>query len=200
MLSLVPSAPDEAGLLSRVIARSPSAAKELFDAFAPRVRALGRRLGLHAADAEDLVQDSMLVVWRRAHQINRPEQLQAFVLGVAANKARALMRRRRWARALGLEPAVTPGLYEEVAGVAATESTHELKRVNAVLQGMSDDLRVVFVLRFVEQLTLEEAAQASGWSLATLKRKAERARTVFVARARQDPLLWDRLSKEERDG
>ncbi len=200
MLSLVPSGPDEAGLLSRVIARSPSAARELFDTFAPRVRGLGRRLGLHAADAEDVVQDSMLVVWKRAHQIIGPDQLQAFVLGVAANKARALMRRRRWARALGLEPAVTPGREEEVAGVAATESTHELKRVNAVLQGMSDELRVVFVLRFVEQLTLEEAAEASGWSLATLKRKAERARAVFLARARQDPLLWDRLSKEERDG
>ncbi len=200
MLTLVSASAEDRGLLSRLIARSPTAARELFDTFAPRIRRLARRLGLHAADAEDVVQESMLVVWKRADRITKPEQLQPFVLGVAANQARALMRRRRWARALGLEPAETPGLEEEIAGSSASESTYELKRVRTVLQSMSDELRVVFVLRFVEQLTLEEAAQATGWSLATLKRKTERARALFVARARQDPLLWDRLSKEERDG
>ncbi len=199
-LKLVPPESEAGALLARVVAKKPGAARELFDAFAPRIRRLGLRLGLGLADAEDVVQESLLIVWNRAHRVPDGDQLQGFVLGIAANHARSLLRRRHWARALGLDPGEDYEGAEECAGSSEPQSALELRRVFAVLRGMSDDLRVVFVLRFVEQLTLEEAALAAGCSLATMKRKLERARTVFVARAREDLLLWDRLSPEERDG
>jgi RNA polymerase sigma-70 factor (ECF subfamily) len=199
LLALVSPDRGEAALLARVLARSPTAARELFDTFAPRIRRLVLRLGLNAADAEDIVQESLLIAWNRAHRVTRAAELQGFVLAIAINHARSLMRRRRWARALGLEPADTAHFDPDVASASSPESVHELRRVFKVLDGLSDELRLAFVLRFVEQLTLEEATLAAGWSLATMKRKLERARTLFVARARQDPLLWDRLSKEERD-
>jgi RNA polymerase sigma-70 factor (ECF subfamily) len=199
LLTLVSPDRGDAALLARVLARNPTAARELFDTFAPRIRRLARRLGLDAADAEDIVQESLLLVWNRAHRVRPGDALQGFVLGVAVNRARSLMRRRRWARALGLEANEAPQLDDDIAGAAAPEAVHELRRVFSVLEGLSDDLRLAFVLRFVEQMTLEEATQVAGWSLATMKRKLDRARTLFVARARQDPLLWDRLSKEDRD-
>lgn len=38
----------------------------LFDHFAPRIRSYGGKLGCNAAEAEELVQDTMVKVWRKA--------------------------------------------------------------------------------------------------------------------------------------
>lgn len=199
-LALVRPEAGDGALLPRMIAKHPHAARELFEAFAPRIRRLALRLGLRAPDADDIVQESLLVAWNAAHRVAHADRLQGFVLGIAVNKSRALLRRRRWASALGLEPAATAGPEDWGGGPSAPHAALELQRVFAVLRGMSDDLRVAFVLRFVEQLTLEEAAEAAGCSLATMKRKLDRARALFVTRAKNDVLLWDRLSNEERDG
>lgn len=47
-----------------------AAFKELFDHFAPRVKGYLMRLGASAAVAEDLAQDVMLTLWRKAFQFD----------------------------------------------------------------------------------------------------------------------------------
>jgi len=47
-----------------------AAFKELFDHFAPRVKGYLMRLGASAAVAEDLAQDVMLALWRKAFQFD----------------------------------------------------------------------------------------------------------------------------------
>jgi RNA polymerase sigma-70 factor (ECF subfamily) len=50
--------------------RDKAAFKELFDHFAPRVKGYLMRLGASAAVAEDLAQDVMLTLWRKAVQFD----------------------------------------------------------------------------------------------------------------------------------
>ncbi len=198
-LSLVRTdSPD--GLLARLVGQTPGAASELFHAFAPRIRALMRRLGLSAADAEDVVQECLLLVWHRAERVTHPDLLRPFVLGIAVNLARSMLRRRRWAQRLGLGPVATDPL-EDVGDAAAPsdqDAVLQLRRVYTVLQSLRDELRIAFVLRFVDQLTLEEVAEVTGWSLATTKRKLARAQELFLARVKQDAMLGDRLWGDER--
>src|SRR5207244_3857149 len=99
-----------------------------------------------------------------------------------------------WARRFGFGSDDELALDEAVAAPDDPLATLQLRRVNAVLELLSDELRAAFVLRFVEQLTLEEVAAASRWSLATTKRKLAQAKRRFAALARADKLLWDRLS------
>ena len=58
-----------------------------------------------------------------------------------------------------------------------------------ILRKMKTDDHIVFVLRFVEGNTLGEVAVASGYSLATAKRRISRAKKEFMKRAKNDAVL-----------
>src|SRR5262249_32135001 len=56
-----------ADLLRRIAERSdPAAFRELYEAYGPRVKAYMMRQGADAGTAEDLAQETMLTVWRKA--------------------------------------------------------------------------------------------------------------------------------------
>ena len=56
-----------ADLLRRVAERAdPAAFRELYDAYGPRVKAYMMRKGADAGTAEDLAQETLLTVWRKA--------------------------------------------------------------------------------------------------------------------------------------
>ena len=60
---------------------------------------------------------------------------------------------------------------------------------------MSDEDRILFVMRFVEGVNLREIARHTGRSLATVKRRIVKAREIFIKKARRDPdlvsLFWE---------
>ena len=58
--------------------------------------------------------------------------------------------------------------------------------------------RVAFTLRYIEEMSLEEVAEASGVSLATVKRKLSRAEARFLAAARADATLRTWLERGDR--
>jgi DNA-directed RNA polymerase specialized sigma24 family protein len=62
-------------------------------------------------------------------------------------------------------------------------------RVRRVLERLDPDLRIAFVLRFVEGYELAEGAKLAGCSLATYKRRLSKAQTRFQLAAGRDPIL-----------
>lgn len=68
--------------------------KRLFAAFAPRLKAFARRMGAEAAAAEDLAQDVMLTVWRRAPQFDRDKAaVSTWIYTIARNRRIDIIRR-----------------------------------------------------------------------------------------------------------
>jgi len=68
--------------------------KRLFAAFAPRVKAFARRRGAEPQVAEDLAQDVMLTVWRRAAQFDRRKaSAGTWIFTIARNRRIDMMRR-----------------------------------------------------------------------------------------------------------
>src|SRR5215510_7887209 len=56
-----------ADLLQRIAERAdPAAFRELYEAYGPRVKAYMMRKGADAGTAEDLAQETLLTVWRKA--------------------------------------------------------------------------------------------------------------------------------------
>lgn len=68
----------------------------LFERFAPRIKAYLMRQGADPATAEDLAQDVMLTVWRRAEQFDRRKaSVSTWIFTIARNRRIDVLRRTR---------------------------------------------------------------------------------------------------------
>jgi RNA polymerase sigma-70 factor (ECF subfamily) len=82
---------------------------ELFDHFGPRVKSYLRRLGANDGLAEDLMQEVMLTVWRRADQFDRTKAaVSTWVFTIARNKRIDALRRQRRPEVDMGDPATVP--------------------------------------------------------------------------------------------
>ncbi len=79
-----------------------------------------------------------------------------------------------------------------LTGVAAVDA---LRSIYSILQKLQPDERISVTLRFVEGMTLPEAAAASGLSLSTFKRRLARGEKKFRAMAAHEPALEDWLAE-----
>ena len=59
------SHPDPAGLVERFLGKDPQAARELYRRFAPRIYGMGKAMLGSDAQAQALVQDTFVGLWRR---------------------------------------------------------------------------------------------------------------------------------------
>lgn len=139
-----------------------------------------RRLGLPEGDADDAAQQVFLVAARRLPEV-RPGSERSFLYGTAVNvvaKWRQAHARRREDLDASLE------LIE--AGLPSAEDLlnrqSERRLLDAMLDAMEHDLRVVFVLHEIEQLVLSQIAEALGIPRGTAASRLRRAREDFSAR------------------
>jgi RNA polymerase sigma-70 factor (ECF subfamily) len=86
----------EADLRAVAERRDRDAFARVFAYYAPRVRTYLRRLGADAGVADELAQEVLLTVWRRAHQFDRSRAaLSTWVYTIARNKRIDALRRER---------------------------------------------------------------------------------------------------------
>ncbi|MGF1591624.1 MAG: sigma-70 family RNA polymerase sigma factor [Kiloniellaceae bacterium] len=121
-------------LLEAIAARQDREAfKVLFAQFAPRVNAFARRLGAEAQVAEDLAQDVLLTVWRRARLYDRRKAAAStWIFTIARNRRIDLIRRE--ARP-DFDPQ-DPSLQGE-AGPPADENLAERRRDEILRQAVA---------------------------------------------------------------
>ena len=173
----------------------PSAPAAVWDRFATLVRGVLRRSLGPRAEVEDHVQEVFLRFFKQVKTLREPESVRAFVIGIAIRVARGELRRRRIRRWLRLtDDGALPELRAEAGDADAREA---VSRLYAILDGFDDKLRLVFVLRHVEELELVEVAAALETSLATVKRQLAKVTARLDAIAERDPLLSAFIHREE---
>jgi RNA polymerase sigma-70 factor (ECF subfamily) len=173
------------------------AAGLLFDRYAPLVRrVLTRTLGpFH--EVEDHVQETFIVFFRQLKTLKNDESVRAFVVSIAVRTARHELRRRRVRRILRLS--APEELSDFAGGVGADmEGREALRRLFAILDELDTPSRLVFTLRFLEDMDLMEVAVAVGESLASVKRRLSRVVPIVNARAARDEALSPYLKEEAR--
>ena len=157
---------------------------------AARQRDLLRRAWLLTGDwaaAEDLVQSSLLRVWPRWARVSATGQEDAYVRKVMLNVYLS-GRRRRWTR-----EAPTAELPERVSdeGYADVEARVILAQVVAALPRRQ---RAVIVLRFVEDLSESQTADALGCAQGTVKSQTSKA----LATLRRHPQVANLMEETHR--
>jgi RNA polymerase sigma-70 factor (ECF subfamily) len=103
-----------------------------------------------------------------------PEQIRPFVLSVARN-----VLRRRWRRATTVLAPLEAAANVMDRGASPHETAsyrEELTRFLEALNELDRETREVFVLRYIEQLSLDEVATVVGEPLGTVKSRVHRGR------------------------
>ena len=165
------------------------AASELFDRFSALVRRiLARTLGPHH-DLEDHVQEAFFVFFRRLNDLEDASSVRAFLVSIAVRTARAELRRRKVRRVLRLAP--PPELVELAGGADPLDADGRdaLRRFFRILDDLDTPSRLLFTLRHLEEMPLEEIASVTGESLSTVKRRLARVIPLIDARLAADPSL-----------
>jgi len=167
ILAMTPETGDWNALLCRVAqTRDRAAFASLFGHFAPRVKAYLLRLGATPALAEDLAQEALLSLWRKAHLFDPAKASAATWLFTIARNLRidAIRREKR--------PELDPEDFMPEPGTAADDGlaqADEEVRLRAALKDLPADQIQVVELSFFADKPHSEIAEALGIPLGTVK-------------------------------
>jgi RNA polymerase sigma-70 factor (ECF subfamily) len=153
-------------VLPRVIAGDPEAQESLYRAFEAPVYNLARRICRTPEDAEDVLQETFLEVFRSVARFRGDGSLWGWVRTIAASKALMRLRRNRYRDADVLEDAVVPVRREDTALRMDLE---------AAFERLSETARAVVWLHDVEGYTHEEIAAMMNRTVSFSKSQLARA-------------------------
>jgi RNA polymerase sigma-70 factor (ECF subfamily) len=149
-----------ADLLQRVAANGDvEAFRALFQSYAPRVKSYMMRQGADPRTAEELAQETLLTVWRKAALYSDDKgSATTWIFTIARN-----LRIDRLRKEVAWQPLPEPTPDEELSERERSE------KVRSVLAELPADQSEVVTLAYVEGLSHSEIAQRLGLPLGTVK-------------------------------
>jgi len=160
---------------------------ETWHRFAPAVILLGRRALGSEAEADDMAQEVFQRVFAKVKTLREPDRLRSFIFSFAIRILRTELRSRKARAWLSFQ---RPETLVDVGGERIDmESRDLLRRFYALLDRLAPRHRLVFVLRHLESMKLEEVAAHMELSLSTVKRALERATSKLSLWIEADPGL-----------
>lgn len=149
------------------------------------------RLCGRKAEAEDIVQETFVRVYRFFHQF-RGTSLKAWLFRIVTNEFFTRTQRKKKEQHVPLEWEDDQGNRLETLLVDSTLDPgtlieqHDLDEdVQLALNGVSGQFRVALILRDIQGLSYEEVAQAMNVPIGTVRSRLSRARQMFKNRLHQ---------------
>jgi RNA polymerase sigma-70 factor (ECF subfamily) len=152
-----------------------SAFETLYRRHASFALGLAVRVQGSASDVEDIVHDAFLRARTHLGELREASAFRSWLGSIIVSMVRTRLRRRRLLGALGLLTPEPVDLDAIASPEADTEARVLLAQVYALLQTLPADDRIAWTLRYVERHALELVAELSSCSLATAKRRIQRA-------------------------
>jgi RNA polymerase sigma factor (sigma-70 family) len=170
---------EEVGLLRDIVSRDRGAFDRLYRRYYRRLARFLEQIVRHPHLIEEIVNDTMLVVWTSAARFNHASRVSTWIFGIAYKTAlRAIRRTGR-----------VKGSDEDYEGVTDVTPEHELmahQRRHRVLQALSTlprEQRAVVELTYYHGCAYQEIADILGCPVDTVKTR------MFHARRKLKPLL-----------
>jgi len=165
----------EPTVMSQIAAGETAALRRLYDQLGPRVRAVATRTLGNASDADDVVQETFVEIWHRAHTFDPTRgSIVSWVTMLGHRRAIDRLRRR------GTRP--TAATTVETSDAASADSPHETAaqrqaraRIAAALAELPAEQRQAIELMYFEGMSQSEAAEHLGAALGTFKSRVRAA-------------------------
>ena len=173
-------APTENDLIDGCLRSHPVAQKQLYEKYAARMMAVCLRYAQTTFEAEDVLQEGFLTVFRTLGSFRRECPLEFWIRRIMINAA--LRQHRRNAPLV----AVSDGDYPEtLASEEFTFSNYAYSELLALVQELAPRYRLVFNLYAIEGYTHKEIGELLNISEGTSKSQYSRARVVLQTRLAQ---------------
>ena len=160
---------------------------ELVRPYERRVYAAALAILRNESDAEDVAQEAMLKALANIRQFRAEARFSTWLIQITVNEA--LMRRRRERSAMkesiderrDEEGEYAPREFADWREIPseALERKEVRQKLAQALESLDRKYREVFVLRDMEQLNIQETAEALGISVASVKTRLLRARLML---------------------
>ena len=148
--------------------KSKAAFKKLFEYFAPRLKGYLMRLGSSEAQAEELVQDVMLTVWRKAALFDRRKAAAStWLFTIARNRRIDILRREKYPELDPEDPTLVPD--EEVQPDDAVIMAERKAEVQSAMATLPEEQVELVRLAFYKGWSHSEIAKETGLPLGTVK-------------------------------
>lgn len=146
--------------------RDRNAFSSLFDHFAPRLKGFIIRSGASAHQAEEIVQDVMLTIWRKAAQFDpHRAQVSAWIYQIARNRHIDIARKEN--RPMPEELKEEPGTEPDASQILGLEQ--EAGQLRQALDALKSDQREMIEQAYLGELTHKEISAKTGLPLGTIK-------------------------------
>jgi len=172
--------------LAQQRATRPMAMGILYERFRERVFNVALRIVGNRDEAGDVLQDVFVLLFRKIHRFRERAVFASWVYRVTVNVSLDCLRRRRRAPSPTSSTLLLDGAQEPVSpGLTGPErhmAQRDLERhVQESLLLLSDRLRLVIVLRYLEGLSYSDIAEILDCSIGTVKSRLNRAHTALRA-------------------
>lgn len=173
---------DEIALLKRVAGKDDAAFETLYRGYYPRLCRFIGRVTRRPQIVDEVVNDTMLVVWRKAPSYNLHSKVSTWIFAIAFR--RALKALKRIDVPVDFDPDEIP--IQDSAGPEGLLLQHETRaRITRALGVLSADHRAVIELTYFEGHSCAEIAEIMRCPVNTVKTR------MFHARRRLRMLLAD---------
>jgi RNA polymerase sigma-70 factor (ECF subfamily) len=180
----------EAELTELARLRDPESLREIMRRNSPKLYRLARSVLRNESEAEDVLQETYLRAFQGISEFRGSSTLSTWLTRIALNEALGRLRRSRSAvpgsanssdGSAGHSAEVIP--FPTQSAEADPEMTLARKQVagllEAAIDGLPDPFRVVFVLRSIQEMSVEETAQQLELPEATVRTRLHRARLLL---------------------
>jgi RNA polymerase sigma factor (sigma-70 family) len=163
----------DTALLQRIAAKDEAALRELYAAYGQRLYAYALRLTDSPATAEDIVQDTLVVVWQSAERFRGEGRVLAWLLGIVHHTAMKALRHVSQFISDEMEEVLPAPITLPEEHVRVKEQSQWVRRG---LQSLSAEHRAVLELVFYQGLSLSEVAEVCDCPVGTVKSRLSYAR------------------------
>jgi RNA polymerase sigma factor (sigma-70 family) len=183
-----PAGSSEAELIALIAGGDRDAFQALYRIYFPRLARFLDRMVRNGALIEEIVNDTMLVVWQKAHTFDHTCKVSTWVFAIAY---------RQGLKAVNMRDEPVESNFELEAGDMRQEPEHAIAQqqlrqgVGEALKALSLEQRVVVTLTYYHDMGYQEIAETMGCPVNTVKTRMfhARQRLKVLLSAHQEELL-----------
>lgn len=174
---------DDTALVRRCLENQADAMRHLIERFQADVFGLCVRMLNHRQDAEDVVQEVFIRVFRSLRRWDQSRPLKPWIMTIAVNRCRTLMSQRV------RRPELVDYLNDTPGRDDRDDSIELVAEIQSAIRELRPDYRIAFVMFHEQGHSYEDIALTLERPVGTVKTWLHRARLEVLDRLRQRGML-----------